>query len=147
MVGTSETTFSPNNATTRGAIVTILWRLEGSLLVSTSLDYDDVNPEEWYVEAICWADSAGVVTGYGKGTFGPNDTITREQMSTMLWRYAGSSKVDGGLSSFADGARISSWAQPAMIWAVEQGLISSVGNDRLEPRGQATRAQAATILM
>ncbi|MEQ2616124.1 S-layer homology domain-containing protein, partial [Intestinimonas aquisgranensis] len=63
------------------------------------------------------------------------------------WRYAGSPKVDGSLSSFTDGAQTSSWAQPAMIWAVEQGLITGVGNDRLEPRGQATRAQAATILM
>ena len=147
MVGTSKTTFSPNNATTRGMIVTILWRLEGSPLVSTSLDYDDVQPGDWYGEAVRWADSAGVVTGYGNGKFGPNDPITREQMAAMLWRYEGSTKVDGSLSSFADGVQTSSWAQPAMMWAVEQGLIDGVGNDRLEPRGQATRAQAATILM
>lgn len=147
MVGSSETTFSPNSATTRGMIVTILWRLEGSPLVSASLDYDDVKPEDWYGEAVRWADDAGVVTGYGNGKFGPNDPITREQMAAMLWRYAGSPKVDGSLSSFVDGAQTSSWAQPAMIWAVEQGLIAGVGNDRLEPSGQATRAQAATILM
>lgn len=147
MVGTSKTTFSPNNATTRGMIVTILWRLEGSPLVSTSLNYDDVKPEDWYGEAVRWADSAGVVTGYGNGKFGPNDTITREQMAAMLWRYAGSPKADGRLSSFVDGEQTSDWARPAMIWAVEQGLITGVGNDRLEPRGQATRAQAATILM
>ena len=147
MVGTSETAFSPNSATTRGMIVTILWRLEGSPLVSTSLNYDDVKPEDWYGEAVRWADDAGVVTGYGNGKFGPNDPITREQMAAMLWRYAGSAKVNGILPSFADGAQISSWAQPAMIWAVEQGLITGVGNDRLEPSGQATRAQAATILM
>lgn len=147
MVGTSKTTFSPNNATTRGMIVTILWRLEGSSLVSTSLNYDDVKPEDWYGEAVRWADSAGVVTGYGNGKFGPNDTITREQMAAMLWRYAGSPKADGSLSSFVDGEQTSDWARPAMIWAVEQGLITGVGNDRLEPRGQATRAQAATILM
>ena len=147
MVGTSKTTFSPNNATTRGMIVTILWRLEGSPLVSTSLNYDDVKPEDWYGEAVRWADSAGVVTGYGNGKFGPNDTITREQMAAMLWRYAGSPKADGSLFSFVDGEQTSDWARPAMIWAVEQGLITGVGNDRLEPRGQATRAQAATILM
>lgn len=147
MVGTSKTTFSPNNATTRGMIVTILWRLEGSPLVSTSLNYDDVKPEDWYGEAVRWADSAGVVTGYGNGKFGPNDTITREQMAAMLWRYAGSPKADGSLSSFVDGEQTSDWARLAMIWAVEQGLITGVGNDRLEPRGQATRAQAATILM
>lgn len=147
MEGTGKTTFSPNNATTRGMIVTILWRLEGSPIVSTSLDYDDVKPEDWYGEAVRWADSAGVVTGYGNGKFGPNDPITREQMAAMLWRYAGSPKADGSLSSFVDGAQTSSWAQPATIWAVEQGLIAGVGNDRLEPGGQATRAQAATILM
>lgn len=147
MVGTSETTFSPNSATTRGMIVTILWRLEGSPLVSASLDYDDVKPGDWYGEAVRWADDAGVVTGYGNGKFGPNDPITREQMAAMLWRYAGSPKVDGSLSSFVDEAQTNDWAQPAMIWAVEQGLITGVGNDRLEPSGQATRAQAATILM
>ena len=147
MMGTSQTTFAPNTVTTRGMIVTILWRLEGSPIVGASLDYDDVKAEDWYGEAVRWADSVGVVTGYGNGKFGPNDTITREQMATMLWRYAGSFKVDGSLSSFTDGAQTSSWAQPAMIWAVEQGLITGVGNDRLEPRGQATRAQAATILM
>ena len=147
MVGTSETAFSPNSATTRGMIVTILWRLEGSPLVSTSLNYDDVKPEDWYGEAVRWADDAGVVTGYGNGKFGPNDPITREQMAAMLWRYAGSPKADGSLFSFVDGAQTNDWARPAMIWAVEQGLIAGVGNDRLEPSGQATRAQAATILM
>ena len=147
MMGTSQTTFAPDIVTTRGMIVTILWRLEGSPIVGASLDYDDVKAEAWYGEAVRWADSIGVVTGYGNGKFGPNDTITREQMAAMLWRYAGSPKVDGSLSSFTDGAQTSSWAQPAMIWAVEQGLITGVGNDRLEPRGQATRAQAATILM
>ena len=147
MMGTSQTTFAPDIVTTRGMIVTILWRLEGSPIVGASLNYDDVKAEDWYGEAVRWADSVGVVTGYGNGKFGPNDTITREQMAAMLWRYAGSPRVDGSLSSFTDGAQTSIWAQPAMIWAVEEGLITGVGNDRLEPRGQATRAQAATILM
>ena len=147
MMGTSQTTFAPDIVTTRGMIVTILWRLEGSPIVGGPLDYDDVKAEDWYGGAVRWADSVGVVTGYGNGKFGPNDIITREQMAAMLWRYAGSPKVDGSLSSFTDGAQTSSWAQPAMIWAVEQSLITGAGNDRLEPRGQATRAQAATVLM
>lgn len=147
MVGTGKTTFEPHTVTTRGMIVTILWRLEGSPIVKRPMDYDDVNLEDWYGKAVRWADSAGVVTGYGNGKFGPNDPITREQMAVMLWRYAGSPKVDGNLFSFVDGAQVSDWAQSAMIWAVEQGLIAGVGNDRLEPGGQATRAQAATILM
>ena len=147
MMGTSQTTFAPDIVTTRGMIVTILWRLEGSPIVGGPLDYDDVKAEDWYGGAVRWADSVGVVTGYGNGKFGPNDIITREQMAAMLWRYAGSPKVDGSLSSFTDGAQTSSWVQPAMIWAVEQSLITGAGNDRLEPRGQATRAQTATVLM
>ena len=147
MMGTSQTTFAPDIVTTRGMIVTILWRLEGSPIVDASLDFDDVKAEDWYGEAVRWADSVGVATGYGNGKFGPNDTITREQMAAMLWRYAGSPKVDGSFSSFTDGAQTSSWAQSAMIWVVEEDLITGVGNDRLEPRGQATRAQASTILM
>ena len=147
MAGTSKTTFAPNSSTSRGMIATILWRLEGSPIVSAPMGYDDVKLEDWYGEAVCWANSAGVVTGYGNGTFGPNDPITREQMAAMLWRYAGSPDVDGSLSSFVDGEQTSNWAQSAMIWAVDQGLISGVGNDRLDPWGQATRAQAATILM
>lgn len=146
MRGTSQTTFAPNIPITRGMIVTILWRLESSPIVDSPLDYDDVKPEDWCGEAVRWADSAGVATGYGNGKFGPNAPITREQMAAMLWRYAGSPKADGSLASFTDRAQTSSWAQPAMIWAVEQGLIAGVSSDRLEPKGQATRAQAATIL-
>ena len=147
MEGTGSDTFAPDDTTTRGMIVTILWRLEGSPIVDDPIDYDDVTAENWYGEAVRWADSASVVTGYGNGRFGPNDPITREQMAAMLWRYAGSPEADGSLSSFADGEQTSSWAQSAMIWAVDQGLITGIGNDRLDPGGQATRAQVATILM
>ena len=147
MVGIGRTTFAPDTATTRGMLVTILWRLEGSPVINSPMVYDDVVPGAWYGEAVGWADGAGVVTGYGDGKFGPNDLMTREQMAVMLWRYAGSPDVDGNLSSFADGAETSDWAQPAMIWAVDQGLIAGIGNNRLEPQGQATRAQVATILM
>ena len=147
MVGTSKTTFAPNATITRGMIVTILWRLKGSPIVDSPMDYDDVKPEDWCGEAVRWADSTGVVTGYENGRFGPNDPITREQMAAMLWRYAGSPAVEGSLSSFADGGQTGSWAQPAMIWAVDQGVIAGVSNDRLDPRGRATRAQAAMILM
>ena len=147
MLGTSKTAFSPNTTITRGMIVTILWRLEGSPIVGHLMDYSDVKPEDWCGEAVRWAASTGVATGYGNGTFGPNDPITREQMAAMLWRYAGSPRADGSLLSFADRAQTSDWAQPAMIWAVKQGLIAGVSHDWLNPRGQATRAQAATILM
>ena len=147
MAGTSETTFAPDTATTRGMIVTILWRLEGSPIADDPMDYDDVNLEDWYGEAVRWADRTGIVTGYGDGKFGPDDPITREQMAAMLWRYAGSPDVEGSLSRFVDGEQTSDWAQPAMIWAVDQGLIAGVGDNQLDPGGQATRGQAAAILM
>lgn len=147
MEGISEHIFAPHAATSRGMIVTILWRLEGSPVVSNSMDYGDVAPGAWYEQAVRWATSTGVVIGYDNGSFGPDDPITREQLALILWRYAGSPEVGGSLSAFADGAQTSSWAQSAMLWAVEQGLITGVGNDRLDPQGQATRAEAAAILM
>ena len=147
MAGTGETVFSPDQSTTRGMIATILWRLEGSPIEDGPMDYSDVKPGDWYGQAVVWADSAGVVAGYGNGKFGPDDSITREQMAVMLWRYAGSPDADGSLSSFMDGDQTSDWAQQAMIWAVDQGLITGTGNNLLDPQGLATRAQAATILM
>ena len=147
MVGTSADTFEPNITTTRGMIATILWRLEGSPMVDTAMNYTDVPLGSWYEEAIRWADSTGVVLGYGDGTFGPDDPITREQMAAMLWRYAGKPQAGSSLADFADGSETSQWAESAMLWAVEQGLIEGMGNAQLNPQGQATRAQAATILM
>ncbi len=147
MVGTSADTFEPNITTTRGMIATILWRLEGSPMVDTAMNYTDVPSGSWYEEAIRWADSTGVVLGYGDGTFGPDDPITREQMAAMLWRYAGKPQAESSLADFTDGSETSQWAESAMVWAVEQGLIEGMGNAQLNPQGQATRAQAAIILM
>lgn len=147
MVGTGKTTFEPDAATTRGMIVTILWRLEGSPMVNHPILFDDVDPEDWYGKAVGWADSIGVITGYGNGKFGPHDPITREQMAAILWRYAGSPHVKGSLSSFVDETQTSHWAQPSMIWAVDQELITGVNHNQLAPQGSATRAQVATILM
>ena len=90
---------------------------------------------------------AGVAAGYGNGDFGPDDPITREQLAVMLWRYAGSPDGGAELTTFADGARTSDWARAAMGWAVEQGLIAGTDDRRLNPQGQASRAETATILM
>ena len=147
MVGINKHTFAPDAATSRGMIVTILWRLEGSPVAEGTTGYGDVAPGAWYEQAVRWADSTGAANGYGNGSFGPGDPITREQLALMLWRYAGSPDAHGSLSSFADGAQTSGWAQTAMLWAVDQGLIAGVGDDRLDPQGQATRAEAAAILM
>lgn len=147
MDGVDAGVFAPSATTSRAMIVTILWRLQGSPEVEAAETFTDVSPDAWYAKAIAWAVAEGVADGYGEGLFGPNDAITREQLAAMLWRYAGSPEADGDLSVFADGADTSSWAQQAMSWAVSLGLINGVDSDRLAPKGQATRAQTATILM
>lgn len=147
MDGVDAGMFAPNATTSRAMIVTILWRLQGSPEAEAEETFTDVYPDAWYAKAIAWAVAEGVADGYGEGLFGPNDAITREQLAAMLWRYAARPESEGGLSAFADGAETSAWAQQAMSWAVAQGLITGVDSDRLDPKGQATRAQTATILM
>ena len=147
MDGVDAGMFAPNATTSRAMIVTILWRLQGSPEVEVTETFTDVSPDAWYAKAIAWAVAEGVADGYGEGLFGPNDAITREQLAAMLWRYAASPETGGDLSAFADGADTSVWAQQAMSWAVSLGLINGVDSDRLAPKGQATRAQTATILM
>ncbi len=147
MDGVGTGLFAPNATTSRAMIVTILWRMQGSPEVDTTETFTDVYPDAWYAKAIAWAVAEGVADGYGEGMFGPSDTITREQLAAMLWRYAARPESEGGLSAFADGAEVSVWAQQAMSWAVSLGLINGVDSDRLDPKGQATRAQTATILM
>ena len=154
MAGTSGTTFAPENVTTRGQIVTILWRLSGSPVVNYLMDFDDVDPAAYYGEAIRWATSEGIVGGYGGGVFGPNDPITREQLAVMLYRYAQhegcdvSIGEDTNILSYADFADLSEYAIPAMQWACGAGIISGTGDgSTLTPQGEATRAQAAVMLM
>ena len=147
MDGVDAGMFAPNATTSRAMIVTILWRLQGSPEVEATETFTDVSPDAWYAKAIAWAVAEGVADGYGEGLFGPNDAITREQLAAMLWRYAERPESEGGLSAFADGAETSAWAQQAVSWAVSLGLINGVDSDRLDPKGQATRAQTATILM
>lgn len=150
MGGTGNNRFSPEAITTRGMIVTILYRLEGAPAGSTGT-FADVEAEAYYADGVAWAAANGVVTGYGNGLFGPEDPITREQMASILYRYAQYKAYDttgtGDVTAFADGAAVSSYAVEAMNWAVGVGLLSGVGNNQLDPAGSATRAQVATILM
>lgn len=150
MSGTAVNTFSPNQTTTRGMIVTILHRMEGEPS-TTGTTFSDVTKGQWYTNAVAWASANGIVTGYGTGAFGPNDTITREQLATILYRYAQFKSYDistsSSITSFSDGGKVSNYAAQAMSWAVGSGLISGVGENTLSPQSGATRAQAATILM
>ena len=100
----------------------------------------------WYTEAIRWATSRGIVGGYGNGTFGPNDNITREQLAVMLWRYAGSPAATDKELHFTDADKASGYALEALRWAVENGILNGYGDGRLGPQGLATRAQVAQML-
>ena len=154
MAGTSTTAFSPDATTSRSMIATILWRMAGSPVVNYAMDYTDVAQGQWYSEAIRWAASEGVMGGYGNGLFGTNDPITREQFAAMLYRFAQEQGYDVSIGentnilSYTDVADLSEYAISAMQWAVGAGIINGTGDgSTLTPQGQATRAQAAVMLM
>lgn len=154
MRGTSKAEFSPNENTTRAMIVTILYRLEGSQDGNNTSSFTDVPADEWYADAVAWAARENIVNGYGNGTFGPQDCITRQQLAAILYRYSAykgvSASANGWTSSYPDADNVSAWALPAMQWAVqEQFITGNVVNGQvfLQPDGFATRAQIAAILM
>ena len=150
MNGMSATTFEPNSTTTRGMIVTMLYRLENEP-AAASAGFTDVAAGQWYTDAVNWAAANNIVNGYGDDQFGPTDTITREQMAAILYRYAQYKGYDvtasADLSTYTDAASVSSYAVSAMQWAVGEGLINGITDTTLVPGGSATRAQVAAILM
>ena len=150
MDGTGNGKFSPNATTTRGMIVTILYRLEGSPSAG-SAPFSDVKSGKWYTKAVAWAASKKIVDGYTNGTFRPNDPITREQLAAILYRYAKYKGRDVSARSvlwwYDDSYSISSYAEDSMSWANAHSLITGTTDTTLSPKGRATRAQAATILM
>lgn len=149
MSGTSAVTFAPNASTTRGMIVSVLYRLEGSPEAGDST-FTDVKAGAYYAKAVAWAAENGIVGGYGDGTFGPNDEITREQLAAILYRYAQfkgydvSKKAD--LTAYSDYAQVSAYAKDAVAWANAAGILSGTSATTLSPRDHATRAQVAAIL-
>ena len=151
MSGTSETTFSPDLTTTRGMIVTILYRLENEPTVTGTTAFTDVAADQYYANAVAWAAQNGIVSGIDATTFAPNNAITREQMAAILYRYAQfkgydvSAKAD--LSVYTDAATVGAYATDAMAWANGAQLITGTSATTLTPAGNATRAQVATILM
>ena len=155
MNGTSSNRFSPNDSTNRAMIATILYRLEGEPDISReNLGYPfaDVDADAYYGMPVYWARLNGVVNGVSSTQFAPNDAITREQLAAILYRYAGYKGYDtstGGMSlaAYTDANRISSYALTAMRWANGEGLITGKTSTTLDPKGTATRAEVATILM
>lgn len=153
MAGTSANTFAPDLTTTRGMIVTILYRLEGSPNIEDEIwgyPFQDVDAKAYYATAVYWARMNGIVAGYSDELFGPNDTITREQMATILYRYAQHKGYDttakADLSKYTDAAQVGSYAVDAIRWANAEGLVNGTSATTLTPKGSATRAQAAVIL-
>ena len=150
--GTSADTFSPNRTMTRAMLVTVLYRLSGAPKSNGTPDFTDVKQGDWCAEAVAWAASHGIVTGFADGRFAPNANITREQMAAILFRYAGYRGLDTtagngtSLQSYTDAAAIHSYAVPAMRWAIGSGLITGRTSTTLVPGSTATRAEVAVIL-
>lgn len=165
MSGTSATAFTPNGTMSRAMLATVLYRMEGQPEVSYSEtihigegvdpdpyigDFTDVKPDMWYSDAIMWANQQGIVSGYDEDTFGTNDPVTREQLVTMLFRYAKTktnSFIYQDYNNYKDANRVSPWASKAMRWAMGHDIISGTSRTTLSPQNTATRAQCATILM
>ena len=149
MTGTSATTFEPHTSLSRAMLVAVLHRLEGSPQASAG-DFTDVAEGDWYAQAVNWAASVGVVNGFGDGTFQPNAAITREQLAAILRNYAEYKGMDvtaaDDLANYSDAASVSDWAKASVAWAVDQGLISGMSVDTLQPQGLSTRAQVAAVL-
>lgn len=152
--GTSEKTFAPAEEMTRGMIATVLWRNASVSNFSRENPYWDVDSNAWYAQAVFWANKSNIMTGVGEGQFAPNATLTREQIVTVLYRYAAYKGVvltgEASLSGYADGGKVSGWAQSAMQWAVANNILRGSdehGQTYLQPQNGATRAQVAAILM
>ena len=149
MNGYEDGHFGPNDNTTRGQIVTVLYRLEGETTIGTS-KFSDVGANQYYTKAVAWAATNGIVNGYTDTKFAPDDNVTREQLAAILFRYAKFKGYDisaiGNIENFADSSNVSSWAKDALVWNVGVGLING-DNGALRPQGNATRAEIATLLM
>lgn len=150
MAGTAADVFAPNATTTRAMIVTILYRLEGSPAVTGTNAFVDVPAGQWYTDAVNWAAANQIVKGTSATTFAPNDSITREQMAAILYRYAQYKGYDvtkkADLSGYSDNGQVSAYAKDALAWANAAKLINGVTNTTLAPQGNATRAQVSAIL-
>ena len=151
MDGVGGNRFAPNSETTRAQLVTILYRLEGEPAVSGDLPFTDVESSTWYTDAILWAAQNNIVNGVSDTEFAPGDDLTRQQLVTILYRYAEAKGYDvsasADLSGYPDADQVQDYAQPAMAWAVAENIIQGMEDGTLKPAGNASRAQIATILM
>ena len=145
MSGTGNNEFSPQENTSRAALAAVLYRAEGSPAVDVQNEFVDVDSDAWYTDAVSWASTEGIISGYGNGLFGINDPVTREQIAAILWRYAGSPDVVSS-ENFADKSSISSYAVKAVDWVRNNNIMSGKENNMFDPDGYATRAEIAMVL-
>ena len=150
--GVGDHLFGPNQTVTRGQVVTMLWRIEESPIVESETTFSDVADRKWYTDAVAWAAASEIVAGYPDGTFAPNQNITRQELVTILFRYAGKkapaaeAPEDVDLSGYSDAGQISAFAMVPMRWAVGTGVVSGTSSTTLSPKGTATRAQLVQML-
>lgn len=147
MNGVSSTVFAPEANLSRAMLAQILYNKAGKPSVTANSTFTDVTSGEWYSDAVTWAAANNIVGGYGNGRFGPNDNITREQLAVMLWRYAREPATAIKELNFSDANEASGYALNALCWATENGIINGKGDNILDPKGFATRAQVAQMLM
>ncbi len=147
MNGDGSGRFRPDEMLSRAMLAQILYNREGRPAFTPSVTFTDVAADAWYSDAVLWAAQQGIVNGYGSGRFGPEDPITREQMATILWRYTGSPAATNSQLHFSDTDEAGAYAVEALTWAVENNIINGKGGGILDPRGQATRSEAAAMLM
>ena len=150
MDGVDYYKFAPNGTITRGMILTMLWRMAGEPFEMLVTSFTDVEIGRYYTTAVAWACRNGIADGMGESTFGPNDAITREELVTLLYRYAqyfGHSCIGTSIEGFADAGSVSSYAYNAMCWAYKAGVVTGTTGSRLNPQGTASRAEAAQMIM
>ena len=150
MKGVGGGRFDPEGSLTRAMVATVLWRRQGSPSPAAPSGFSDVPAGEWYADPVAWAKENGVVKGVSDKNFDPDGLITREQLATMLYRFAGGLELPvdstASLSSFADSSKVSDWATSPLEWAVSEGLLKGTDGNRLDPGGFATREQFAAII-
>jgi len=143
--------FGPDDPLTRAQLAQILYNQAGKPATDGDVSqFTDCEADAWYAPAVAWAADQGLLTGYDEsaGFFGPNDVLTREQLAVVYWRIADEPAADADLTTFPDGSETASWALDAVKWAVSTGLLQGYDNTgELDPAGDITRAQAATVLM
>ncbi len=149
MTGTSETEFSPNTTVNRAMMVTILHRMDKDASVYEKNIFHDVEKNSWYENAVAWGYENKIITGTSKITFAPMDTLTREQLCVMLYKYTkyiGKNTAFADISCFSDTKTVSDWAKDAVSWAVQEKIITGKGNNLLAPKDGATRAETAAVI-